>query len=397
MSSLRINRDQCINCGVCKDACPFGAISDLNGHPAISEECRLCQACLAVCPVAAISMDQAALPTQQSGCAWRGIMVYAEVSAGAIHPVTIELIGEAARLAKRTGEPVSALLIGYELQQPSAELLRYGIDRVYCYDYPELHHFRVDTHANVFADCIKRTRPSIVLVGATATGRSLAPRLAARFRTGLTADCTELQIKENGDLVQIRPAFGGNIMAQIITPHSRPQFATVRYKVMNPATVVPDPHGVVEHCSVAPEQLNSGIEVLHRQQLAKSASITDAEVLVVAGRGVKDRAGLALLEELAELLGGQLASTRALVEAGWLPHARQIGLSGRTVKPNLCITCGVSGAVQFTAGMNKAEHIFAINQDATAPIFAVAHYGLVGDLYQIVPLLISRLKGGSPA
>jgi electron transfer flavoprotein alpha subunit len=203
-----------------------------------------------------------------------------------------------------------------------------------------------------------------------------------------------LEIKPDTDLVQIRPAFGGNIMARIVTTRTRPQFATVRYKVMEPATCVATPTGTVQRGKVRPERLQSRLEVVAVVPKEKQVNISEAEVLVVAGRGVKSRVDLAILQDLAELLQGQLACTRPLVEVGWLSYTRQIGLSGRTVKPKLLIACGVSGAVQFTACMNGAERIFAINQDRNAPIFKVAHYGIVGDLYQILPLLITKIKEG---
>ncbi|MGI6358532.1 MAG: FAD-binding protein [Bacillota bacterium] len=391
-----IDQNRCIRCDACITACPFGAIIEVAGSLQINDNCRLCRLCIKQCPVSAISLTTESAPTQADRQDWQGILVYAELTAGEVHPVTIELIGEATRLAQRVPHPISVLLVGKEVGRWADELLRYGVDQVFCYDYPELEHFRVDTYANAFADCIRNAKPAVVLVGATSIGRSLAPRVAARFRTGLTADCTQLELRDNGDLVQIRPAFGGNIMAQIVTPHSRPQFATVRYKVMNPAQPVDCVRGTAVHCALQPGQLQSQVEIVSCQPREKSLSITDADVLVVAGKGLKDSKGLSLLQELADLLGGQVAATRAVVEAGWLEHQRQIGLSGRTVKPKLIITCGVSGAVQFTAGMQGADCIVAINKDPAAPIFKVAHYGLVGDLYEVLPALLAKLKGGLP-
>lgn len=233
-----------------------------------------------------------------------------------------------------------------------------------------------------------------MLVGGTSTGRSLAPRAACRFRTGLTADCTKLDISESTDLDQIRPAYGGNIMAHINTPRHRPQFATVRYKIFSIPEKSANPAGKVHICDTASLKLDSKITITSVEPKSLEKGIEDCEVLVVAGRGVKKAEDLDMLRELADLLGGKLASTRALVEAGWMDAKCQIGLSGRTVKPKLIITCGVSGAIQFVAGMNGSEKIIAINSDVYAPIFNVAHIGITGDLYKIIPELISRIKEG---
>ena len=232
----------------------------------------------------------------------------------------------------------------------------------------------------------------MLLVGATTVGRSLAPRVAARCRTGLTADCTILDIKDNTDLVQIRPAFGGNIMAQIVTPNSRPQLATVRYKVMSAPERSEKTSGKLTICDIDDSKLASNIEVKEVIPKEKEHSISEADVLVVAGRAVKAEKDMEMIKELADLLGGEVAVTRPLVEAGWEDAKKQVGLSGRTVRPKLIITCGVSGAVQFTAGMNNSDYIFAINKDDKAPIFKVAHYGIVGDIYDIVPKLIEEIK-----
>jgi electron transfer flavoprotein alpha subunit len=396
VANLAVDHQKCIRCDACIAACPFGAIQIADERIAITAACRVCKLCLKACPAGAITLSETRRASVNKD-EWRGVLVFVEHLDGAIHPVTLELIGKARELAAEVGFPVYALFLGAGIAAKAAELLLYGVDKVFVYDEEQLRHFRVDVYANAFADCINRVKPSIVLVGATSIGRSLAPRVATRFRTGLTADCTKLAIKPNTDLVQIRPAFGGNIMAQIITTHTRPQFATVRYKVMNTAGCVPAPTGTVESLTLDPTELQSRIRVLKVERKEQQPSISEAEVLVAAGRGVKDPKDLALLEELAVLLGGQLAVSRPLVEAGWAHYTRQIGLSGRTVKPKLIITCGISGAVQFTACMNAAERIVAINTDPGAPIFKIAHYGVVGDWYQIVPALIERIKKEGPA
>ncbi|MDP4090736.1 MAG: electron transfer flavoprotein subunit alpha/FixB family protein, partial [Bacillota bacterium] len=284
--------------------------------------------------------------------------------------------------------------MGHNIKDKADELLHYGVDEVYLYDEEELKDFRIEPYTAVFEDFINIVKPTAILVGATTVGRSLAPRVAARFRTGLTADCTILDMKENTDLVQIRPAFGGNIMAQIVTPNNRPQLATVRYKVMSAPQRSEEVTGKIKHCTIYMDKLKSNIEVLNIVAKEKEKSISDAEVIVVAGRAVKTEKDMAMIKELAELLGGEVAVTRPLIEAGWAEAKRQVGLSGRTVRPKLIITCGVSGAVQFTAGMNKSEYIFAINKDEKAPIFKTAHYGIVGDIYEIIPQLIQNIKEG---
>jgi electron transfer flavoprotein alpha subunit len=394
MSKIKIDEGRCDGCGICITRCPFGALAMEAGRVVPNAGCKLCKICIKQCPAGAITLEETAAAAGLDKTAWRGILVYVEHLDGVLHPVTLELIGKARQLAERIHHPVYALWIGANLENRAADLLKYGVDRVLVYDDEALRYFRADTYTNIFEDGIHALKPTAVLVGATSVGRSLAPRVAARFRTGLTADCTQLEMKPETDLVQIRPAFGGNIMARILTTHTRPQFATVRYKVMEPAACVDRPAGEVIRGEIGPGRLESRIKVVEVVAKEKQENISDAEVLVVAGRGVKNAADLTLLEELAGLLGGEIACTRPLVETGWFSYTRQIGLSGRTVKPKLIITCGVSGAVQFTACMNGSERIFAINQDRTAPIFKVAHYGIVGDLYQILPQLIAKIKEG---
>ncbi len=285
-----------------------------------------------------------------------------------------------------------AVFIGSNIYDKAEELLHYGVDKVFVYDEEELKYFRIEPYTAAFSDFINNIKPAAILVGATTIGRSLAPRIAARFKTGLTADCTILDMKENTDLVQIRPAFGGNIMAQIVTPNSRPQLATVRYKVMTAPERSEEVKGEIIKCEIKKENLKSKITALDVKKKNKDIGISDAEIIVAAGRGVKSEKDIDLLKELAELLGGEFACTRPLIEAGWVDAKRQIGLSGRTVRPRLIIACGISGAVQFTAGMNNSDYIFAINTDDKAPIFKVANYGIVGDLYKIIPDLIEKIK-----
>jgi electron transfer flavoprotein alpha subunit len=263
---------------------------------------------------------------------------------------------------------------------------------VFVYDDEAYAGFRIEPYTAAFCDFIEKIKPSSILVGATDLGRQLAPRVAARCRAGLTADCTVLQMKENTDLVQIRPAFGGNIMAQIISPNTRPQFCTVRYKVFSEPAPTAEPTGEIVAMKADAEKLESGIQILETSRKPKSVDISEADVIVAVGRGAQSEEMRVRAAELAELLGGVVACTRPLVEGNIFDAKHQIGLSGRTVKPKLIICLGISGAVQFAAGMKSSDCIVAVNTDSTAPIFNVAHYCVVGDASEILPRLINSIK-----
>lgn len=374
------------------EICPFGAISYENGHLDISSGCKLCKMCVRKSG-GLVEFQEEAKTVDRA--AWRGICVYADCSGGKIHRVTYELIGKARELAAVTGHPVWVLAIGHQLDGCVQALRHYGADALFVYDDPALAEFRIEPYAQAFYDFIQRKRPSSILVGATNLGRQLAPRVAARCRTGLTADCTILDMKENTDLVQIRPAFGGNIMAQIVTPHTRPQFCTVRYKVFSEPKPGEAASGEVVPMPVTEEMRRSAIDVLSTQEKPRDIDIAEADVIVAVGRGASGKAARAWAAELAELLGGVVACSRPLVESNVYDAKHQIGLSGRTVKPKLIITLGISGAVQFAAGMKAAECIVAVNSDPAAPIFDVAHYRVVGDVNEILPRLIQQIKGVS--
>lgn len=391
MPYIKIHQDKAENKEKLAAICPFKAIEIVDGELSINAGCRMCRLCVKNSGgVFEYVEDRAPAPAVDKN-AWRGIAVVAEITEGTVHPVTFELLGKARELAAKVNYPVYCLMIGWHISGLAEKILEYGADEVFVYDLPELQYFRIEPYTAVVEDFIRKVKPSSVLVGGTVSGRSLAPRTAARFRTGLTADCTKLDIGENTDLDQIRPAYGGNIMAHINTPRHRPQFATVRYKIFSipPKT---EPKGKITVCTLEKDKLESAIEIIAMTEKAREVGIEEAEVLVVGGRGIKKQEDLAMLEELAKLLNGRVASTRALVEAGWTDPKQQIGLSGRTVKPKLLIACGVSGAIQFVAGMNGAEHIIAINTDPNAPIFKVAHTGITGDLYKIIPQLIEKIK-----
>lgn len=392
MAQIAILERKCTGCGQCAQSCPFGAIDLKDGKPELNAACKVCGVCVRSCPEKAILRLETKVESVDK-TQWNDILVFSEVSGGRLHPVSLELIGKARELVRSVpGYTVKAVLVGDGVSAYAEELRHYGVSEVAVYDSPELGYFRADAFAACVADDIRRVKPSVVLVGATSLGRSLAPRLATRFHTGLTADCTRLELRPSTDLVQIRPAFGGNIMAQIVTTHTRPQFASVRYKVMDAPVREAEPSGEIVACKLPKAVAESPVRHVRTIPVPAAASISDAEILVVGGRGLQKESDLRMVQELAGLLGGDWAVSRPLVEKGWATNARQIGLSGRTVRPRLIITCGVSGAIQFASCMNQSDHIVAINTDADAPIFDVAHVAIVGDLYQVVPRLISMLQ-----
>lgn len=394
MAELVVNQDKVTHKILMEliDLCPFNSIEDHSGDLYINSGCKMCRLCVKN-GQGVIELREEENKPQVDKSLWNGITVYVDHFAGEIHPVSFELIGKAKELAGVTNHPVQALIMGKDIKGLAEELQHYGVDQIHVYEDEKLKDFKVENHTAAFEDYINKVKPSSILVGATTLGRSLAPRVAARFKTGLTADCTILKMKENTDLVQIRPAFGGNIMAQIVTENHRPQFCTARYKVFD-APERGEKFGEIITQNIDSDLLNSKINVLNVIKKEKEESISDAEVIVAIGRGVQKEEDLKAVNELAELVGGQVAVTRPLIENGWFNAKKQVGLSGRTVKPKLIFAIGIHGAVQFTAGMENSETIIAINKDENAPIFNCAHIGVVGDLYKVIPELIENIKGG---
>ena len=393
MSRLIINKELCILCGKCVEACPFNAL-ELKDQVVVNENCRLCGICVKVCPVSALAIERGLRKTTDFE-SYKDVLIFAEQRGGKLSSVVSELIGKGRELADKVQQKLAVVILGTNTESLVEKIKQYPVDTIYVYNHPELAYYRAETYTAVLEDLIKEIKPGILLVGATQVGRSLAPRLATRLRTGLTADCTILDVKTNGDLIQTRPAFGGNVMAQIITPKHRPQMATVRPKVMAPSATNPNYPTTVINREIKPAMLSSRISFISIEPKPQETAITEAEVIIAVGRGLKKADDLILIESLAKELGGMVAVTRPLVEAGWCSYTQQIGLSGRTVRPKLIIACGISGAIQFVAGMSSSDVIFAINKDPDAPIFGVAHYGLVGDFYEILPTLVSELKSSA--
>ncbi|MBO5656869.1 MAG: electron transfer flavoprotein subunit alpha [Agathobacter sp.] len=391
MKFLKYDAHKCVLCKECITKCPFQALTMEAQGIEVNGNCKMCGVCVRTCKEGAITFEQKA--GSQDKAAWNDILIYGELLRDGVHPVVYELIGEGKKLAEKVNYQVKVILVGAKGCQAAAEdLLQYGVDKVYVYEHPGFDGFKADCYADAVADCIASIKPSVVLIGATPVGRSLAPRLSTRFHTGLTADCTQLDMRENTDLVQVRPAFGGNVMAQILITDARPQFATVRYKVMEPAQKVDCPTGTIEMGPVTDDMARSRITVLEQEAIHKVKSIEEEEILLAVGRGVTKDSEMEQIQHLAELLGGQICYTRPMVEKGYGDTAHQIGLSGRTVKPKLIFTFGVSGAIQFTAGMRGADCIIAINNDPDALIFQVADYGVVAEVGEILPQMIEEIK-----
>jgi electron transfer flavoprotein alpha subunit len=392
--AVRVVTENCTGCKLCLRACPYGAIEIIEGTARFNDNCTQCGACASACKFGAILLESSYTPDVDV-TQYRGIWIVAEHLHGHFRRGTLELLGEGRRLADKLGVELAAVLLGDGVEGMAKDLFAYGADKVYLAQDPVLAQYRTGPYTDILSGLINQYKPEIVLISATPQGRDLAPRVAARLSAGLTADCTGLDIDESERLlVQTRPAFGGNLMATIVSRHARPQMATVRPGVMK--ALDPDP-------SRSGETVNVPVHLDERSMLTKIVEIVqldtdgrvnlqDAEIIVSGGRGLGKPEHFALIRELAEALGGAVGASRAAVDAGWIPAYHQVGQTGRTVQPKLYIACGISGAVQHLAGMSSADCIIAINKDPAAPIFNIATYAIVGDLFEIVPALTRKLR-----
>ncbi len=391
MSGLTINKEKCVGCGLCVKGCAAKALKVENKKVVVNDNCVLCGICVDSCPFGAIRIEKE--PNGPSDLsAYRGIWIFAEQRDGQVLDVAFELLCKGRELADSKGCQLTALLMGSNLSDKTGELISHGADRVLLCEDALLNDQTEECYSELIAHLIQKEKPDIVLFGATGFGRSLAPRVAARVRTGLTADCTVLEINpETGFLEQTRPAFGGNLMATIICPNHRPQMATVRPGVM-PATEPSLTHkGDIIRVHM-PKAVSPLVELLQNIQSGTVESIADAQIIVSVGKGIGSQKNMTLVRELAALIGGSVGVTRPLVDAGWCEYKNQIGQTGCAVAPKLLIACGISGAIQHLAGIGGAKTIIAINNDPDAPIFSVAHYAVVGDCVEILKELISALK-----
>ncbi|WP_130806001.1 electron transfer flavoprotein subunit alpha [Senegalia massiliensis] len=391
--AIRVITDKCIGCGICVKVCPFDAIDMIDKKATIKDNCTLCGQCVEACPVDAIVKDEEEVQSKINIDDYKGVWVFAEQRSGEVLNVSIELLGEGRKIADKRGVELSAVLLGKDLDENAEKLIKYGADKVLKVDHEKLENYTTDAYAKVISDLIEDKKPEIMLIGATTIGRDLGPRVSAKVATGLTADCTRLEIdEEDGKLLQTRPAFGGNLMATIVCPNNRPQMSTVRPGVMEKAKYNENAVGTIENIEIEFKDGDLKTEVLEIVKSEKeTVALDEAPIIVAGGRGVQTGEGFELLEKLAEKLGGVVGASRAAVDEGWIEHSHQVGQTGTTVRPKLYIAAGISGAIQHLAGMQSSDCIVAINKNPDAPIFKVADYGIVGDLFEVLPELLEAL------
>ncbi|MBR2504578.1 MAG: electron transfer flavoprotein subunit alpha [Elusimicrobiaceae bacterium] len=386
----------CVGCGKCVSTCPFGALSLVNRKAVANASCTMCGACVSVCPVKALSLPTAGAEKKDLS-AYKGVWAFIEIADDGkeqkVRPVGFELLSKGRELADQLGEELAAVVIGEGVEKYFAELSSYGADKIYAVSSPAYRDYNTAAYANAMISLIKKYNPSIVLYPSTYIGRDLSPRISSELFVGLTADCTGLSIAD-GLLIQTRPAFGGNIMADIKCPDYRPQMSTVRPNVFKKVVTRPNSMAQVINESITVPAAAGKVRIVskHFDEVSNQEKLDEAEVVLAGGRGLKDAAGFAMLEDLAQELGGAVGASRAAIDLGLKPKEKQIGQSGVTVASKLYIAAGISGAVQHIVGMEHSDVIIGINKDANAPIFNVCKYGFVADARQLLPKVVEAVK-----
>jgi electron transfer flavoprotein alpha subunit/NAD-dependent dihydropyrimidine dehydrogenase PreA subunit len=395
MAKLLINADTCTGCEACIPSCPFGALSMKEGIAVVDEKCTFCGACVEVCPVSAITLEKEEKVASVDLSAYKNVWVFIEHERGRVSSVSFELLGEGRKLADAVGSQLCGMLLcdSSGVDGFAKEAIACGAEKVYVTESPLLKDYRTDPYVAAAVNLIRKYKPEMVIFGATTQGRDFAGTVATTLETGLTADCTGLDIDpEKKILRQTRPAFGGNIMATIFCENHRPQMSTVRPKVFAMPIRDDSRKGEVirETLPMTEEQVRT--KILEFIKGLEAVNLVDAEIIVSGGRGLGSGENFKVIRELAEVLGAAVGASRATVDAGWIPYEHQVGQTGRTVRPKIYIACGISGAIQHQAGMKTSDIIVAINKDPEAPIFKIATYGVVGDLFTVVPMLTQEFK-----
>jgi electron transfer flavoprotein alpha subunit/NAD-dependent dihydropyrimidine dehydrogenase PreA subunit len=394
MIHLRIIEEKCTGCGKCMIACPLNEIYIKEKTAVVGKGCNFCGSCLNVCEAGAIVIEGGESKGTEDKEHYKGVFVLAEHYDSKPKEVALELLGKGRELADELREELSAILIGHQVSHISKTLIHYGADKVYIIDRTDLKHYQTELYTAAISSIIAKYKPAIFLFGATTTGRDLAPRVAVRMRTGLTADCTGLDIeKDTRLLLQTRPTWGGNLIATIKCANHRPQMATVRSRVMNKLPLDSSRQGEIVNVDATINAKSARTKLLELiKSEEESHDISEADIVVAAGRGIQKANNLVMIKHLAGALGASIGASRPLVDAGWIEHSHQIGQTGKTIRPKLYVACGISGALQHVVGMQDSDLIIAINTDPTAPIFDVADFGIVGDLFQVIPNFIAELR-----
>jgi len=393
--SIKVLLDKCTGCTLCVKACPFAAIVMEDRKAVIDlDKCTLCGACVDACKLDAILLDKPDAAGKKTEDRYSDVWVFCEQKKGVIQSISWELLGKGRELADKLGIKLCGVLLGHNIKDKANEVFERGADKVYLVDSPKLTNYQNEPYAKALIKLVEKYSPEILLCGATTMGRSLISRVAVKVYGGLTADCTGLDIDpEERLLLQTRPAFGGNIMATIKTPTHRPQMATVRHKVMAEAEIQSGRTGELIEENIDEKELSSRSELVEIiEEIESTVNLTEADIIVSGGRGMNGPENFKLLEDLALSIGGAVGASRAAVDAGWMPYSHQVGQTGKTVCPKIYIACGISGQIQHLIGMQSSDIIIAINKDPEAPIFKVATYGIVDDLFKVVPELTKRFK-----
>ncbi len=392
--SIKIDHELCTGCASCVESCMYGAIELNNNIAKVLPNCTLCGACIEACPEEAISLERGDIKTKKIDISqYKGVWVIAEHYKNKIHNVAFQLLRKGRELADLLQVNLTLVILGANFDDKLEEFSQYGMDEILYVRAPILKDYYSDLYVKVISELVVQNNPEIILIGATPTGRDFAPRIAKRLNAGLTADCTGLEINpETKNLLQTRPTYGGNILATIQTPSSRPQMATVRPGIFKiPEKVQKDVKiRTIEYQFKEKDSVTKIVKVISKTK--NTVNLEDAKYIVAGGRGVGSKENFKLLKDLANVLGAELGGSRITIELNWLDPDRQIGQTGKTVNPKLYIACGISGAIQHIVGMQNSDIIVAINKDPNAPIFHWAHYGIIGDLNEIIPILIQEFK-----